>query len=293
MVQVVEERFAETAEAQPEVVAHHCTAAGLHKQAIDYWHKAGQRANEHSAYQEAVACFEQELQALQHLPEGDDTREKAFDLRIQLRHALFALREFDRLLAHLREAEILAQTLEDHYRLGMVATYLGHYFWIAGEPTQAAVFGQRAVDIAQSLKHFGFQTVANAYLGLPCHSLGNYQQARHLLTKIVTSLTGNLQYEFLGMGILPAVVSRVWLAWTLVEIGEFSEAIRHGDEGLRIAESVDHPYSLAHACFGIGLVYIRQGEFSQAISPLERGHAISQSYSPVASPVNAAHLGMP
>jgi tetratricopeptide (TPR) repeat protein len=116
-------------------------------------------------------------------------------------------------------------------------------------------------------------------------------QAFDLLTKIMTSLTGDLQYEFLGMGILPAVVSRVWLSWTLAEIGEFSEAIRHGAESLRIAESMDHPYSLAHACFGIGLVYIRQGEFSQAISPLERGHAISQSYSPVASPVNAAHLG--
>jgi class 3 adenylate cyclase/tetratricopeptide (TPR) repeat protein len=290
MVQVLEDCFPETAEAQPEVVAHHCTEAGLHKEAVGYWHKAGQRANEHSAYQEAVACFEQELEALQHLPECDDTREKAFDLRIQLRHALFPLRKFDQLLAHLREAEILAQTLEDQYRLGMAATYLGHYFWIAGEPTQAAMFGQRAVAIAQTLAHFDFQTVANAYLGLPYHSLGNYQQARHLLMKIVTSLAGDLQYDFLGMGILPAVCSRVWLAWTLAELGEFSEAMSYGDEGLRIAESVDHPYSLTHACFGIGLVYIRQGKFSQAISILERGHAISQSYSPVAEPVNAAHL---
>lgn len=38
-------------------------------------------------------------------------------------------------------------------------------------------------------------------------------------------------------------------------------------------------------------MYLRQGAFSTAIPVLERGNAIAQSYSPVASPVNEAHLG--
>jgi predicted ATPase len=46
IAQVLEAQFSETAEAQPELVAHHYTEAGLNEQAVNYWHKAGQRAIE-------------------------------------------------------------------------------------------------------------------------------------------------------------------------------------------------------------------------------------------------------
>src|SRR5206468_10628234 len=58
IAQVLAERFPETAETQPEVVAQHYTAAGLHAQALPYWQRAGQRALERSAYGEAAASLE-------------------------------------------------------------------------------------------------------------------------------------------------------------------------------------------------------------------------------------------
>jgi len=42
IAQVLAERFPETAETQPELLAHHCTEAGLSAQAIAYWQHAGQ-----------------------------------------------------------------------------------------------------------------------------------------------------------------------------------------------------------------------------------------------------------
>src|SRR5882762_7285050 len=50
IAQVLEEQFPETAEAQPELVAHHLTEADLIEQAVVYWHKAAQRAVERSAH---------------------------------------------------------------------------------------------------------------------------------------------------------------------------------------------------------------------------------------------------
>src|SRR5262249_39652808 len=44
IAQVLEERFPELTETQPELVAHHYTEAGLLPQAIPYWQRAGQRA---------------------------------------------------------------------------------------------------------------------------------------------------------------------------------------------------------------------------------------------------------
>ena len=97
----------ETAETQPEVLAQHYTAAGLHIQALPYWQRAGQRALERSAC-EAVASLEQGLEVLQQLPDSRDTREQAIDLRLALRSALFPSRDLGRILACLREAEALA-----------------------------------------------------------------------------------------------------------------------------------------------------------------------------------------
>jgi predicted ATPase len=71
---VLEARFPETVETQPELVAHHYTEAGLSAQAIPYWQRAGQRALERSANLEAVAHLTKGLEVLATLP---DTPERA------------------------------------------------------------------------------------------------------------------------------------------------------------------------------------------------------------------------
>jgi len=54
VVQVLEERFPEAIETQPELVAHHYTEAGFNQQAVNYWQQAGQIAVRRSANFEAV-----------------------------------------------------------------------------------------------------------------------------------------------------------------------------------------------------------------------------------------------
>ena len=71
-----------------------------------------------SANREAVACFEQALQALRTCPRADDTRVLAIDLRLELRNALLRSGELGRILALLREAEALAQALDDQPAAG-------------------------------------------------------------------------------------------------------------------------------------------------------------------------------
>ena len=47
--------FAERAAAEPELLAHHFTQAGLTNSAIEWWGKAGDQALRRSAFQEAIA----------------------------------------------------------------------------------------------------------------------------------------------------------------------------------------------------------------------------------------------
>ena len=55
IARVLEQSFPETAGAEPEVLAQHCTEAGLIEQAVEYWQRAGQQALARSATAEAVA----------------------------------------------------------------------------------------------------------------------------------------------------------------------------------------------------------------------------------------------
>ena len=50
IARVLEERFSEAADAQPELLAHHCTEAGLSEKAVEYWYQAGRLASERSAH---------------------------------------------------------------------------------------------------------------------------------------------------------------------------------------------------------------------------------------------------
>src|SRR5439155_9669984 len=59
---VLEEQFPETVEAQPELLAHHYTEAGLIEKAVHYWQKAGQSAIERSAHVEAISHLRQGIE---------------------------------------------------------------------------------------------------------------------------------------------------------------------------------------------------------------------------------------
>src|SRR5262249_36007800 len=64
IAQVIEERWPELAAAQPELVAHHFTAAGRITQALPYWLRGGQRAPQRSANLEAVQHLRKGLELL-------------------------------------------------------------------------------------------------------------------------------------------------------------------------------------------------------------------------------------
>jgi class 3 adenylate cyclase/predicted ATPase len=88
IAQVLEERFPETAEAQPELAAHHCAGAGLATQAIAYWCKAGIRAIQRSANAEASVHLRGGLDLLETMPATPERAKLELGLLIPLAQAL-------------------------------------------------------------------------------------------------------------------------------------------------------------------------------------------------------------
>jgi len=87
---VLEERFLDGADVQPELLAHHCTEAGLSGKAVEYWYQAGRLASERAALAEAIGHFGKALDLLGTFPEPSARMQREIDLQIALGGALIA-----------------------------------------------------------------------------------------------------------------------------------------------------------------------------------------------------------
>ena len=264
------------------------------EKALAYNRQAGEKAWARSAYREAVACYEQALVALEHLPDSRAATEQAIDLRLGLRGALTALGEAPgRLLDHLGRAEALAQALGDDLRLAQVYAHMSTNFRMLGEMERAIEAGQRALALAVTLGQASLQARMYLSLGRAYYDLGDYARAVEHLGRNVATLQGDLRYERFGSLSIVAATSRAWLSLCHAERGAFAEGLAQAEEGQRIAETANHPFSLLEACYGAGMVSLRQGDVPRAIPVLERAVGFCQDADlPVYFPWVAAALGV-
>ncbi|HEY7494913.1 MAG TPA: adenylate/guanylate cyclase domain-containing protein [Candidatus Tectomicrobia bacterium] len=277
---------------QVERLAYHALRGEVWTKALVYCRHAGEKAMAQSAHREAVGYFEQALSAVAHLPETRDTREQAIDLRIALRSALWPSGDLGRILAYLRQAETLAEALDNPRRLAQVLPFLSEHFRFMGAYDQAITVGQRALALATTSGEVVRQAQANQRLGFAYQAQGDYRRAIDCLRQSLAGFDGAHRREHFGQVILPAVLSRAYLAWCHAELGTFAEGRTLGEEGFRIAEEVDHPGSLMYAYHGIGLLALRQGHMPRALPLLERAMSLCQDADlPLFFPWIAAALG--
>ena len=84
IAETLESQFPEIAESQPELLARHCTEAGLIEKAAGLWGKAGQRSLERSALVEAVAQLTRALDQIATLPATPALRREQIKLQVAL-----------------------------------------------------------------------------------------------------------------------------------------------------------------------------------------------------------------
>ena len=276
IVEAIEGVYPDRLAEQVDRLAHHAFRGEIWEKAVAYLRQAGAKAAARSAHREAVACFEQALEALAHLPESRGTLEQAIDLRFDLRSSLHILGELGRILEYLRQAETLAESLGDQRRLGRVFSHMTQYFWLTGDNTRGIRSGQRALEIAMATGDLALQAATNFHLGELYDALGDHRRAAEVLRSNVEALDQESLPEPLRRSALP-IHSRAWLALSLAELGEFAEGVVPAEEAVRLAEAADRPFDLVTAYFGVGYLHLRRGDLDRAIPILERILALIQA----------------
>lgn len=275
-----------------ETLARHAFRGELWDKAVTYTYQAGTKAMARSASREAVFFFERGLEALEKLPEGLKKSEAAVDFRLELRNALFFLGEFDRLSRYLEEAETIAKTLNDPYRLGRVLNFLVSYFGLSGQHDRALSTAERALALNTDI--IELNAVTQYYMGLESHHVGQYHRSIQVLSRLIDSVSvGSYRHHRFGTATILSVICRTWLVQSLAAIGAFRDGISHAQEGIRIAEEAEQSYSLAYINCSLGLLYLLKGDFAEAINILEGCMNLSkQAEIRVLYPQIASYLGL-
>jgi predicted ATPase len=215
LVEALEALTPERGAEQVERLGYHALRSEVWDKAVTYYQQAGAKAFAASAYQAAVWCWEQVLEALAHLPSARTTREQAVDLRLQLHAALVSFAQWEQTLMHLRAAETVAAELGDHRRLGRVYRCIASDLRQLQELDPALTYCQRAHAMATALQ------------GVPLDQSS-------------------------GSSTHPAIQARVWLLQCLRELGEFAAGMAYGDEAYQMAEALGRPYERTHVAFRVG-----------------------------------------
>jgi predicted ATPase len=248
IAQVLEAQFPETAEAQPELLAHHYTEAGLTEQAVHYWYQAGQSAIQRSAHVEAIAHLCQGLELLQTLPETPQRLQREVDILIALGASLLAVKGYG--AAEVGETYTSARQLCEHldspHQLFPVLRGLWNYYNVRAELQMAHELGEQLLTLAQQSQDTAMLIAAHRALGstwffrgMVASALTHYAQGMALYDSQQHRAAAFLYGDDAG------VVCRSRGSWALWCLGSPDQGLAQSHKAVTLAQQIAHPHSLS------------------------------------------------
>jgi tetratricopeptide (TPR) repeat protein len=264
-----------------ESLEPHHLALGLHYAAGEVWDKAvvhlrraGARASERSANRGAVACFERALDALAHLPDNPSTLEQAFEIRLETQDALNRLGEVRHALARAREAEALAERLNDDRRRGRVRVFSTGIHALLGELDEARATGTRGLELARALGDVDLRIRMTSYLALANYFAGEYERVIELASENL----GASRADGFAPKRVPdnrsAAYDRHWIIHSLAQLGRFGEAASLQAETIALAETTQHAHTIGLAYWAVSVLHLVRGDWASARSSIEQAISV-------------------
>jgi predicted ATPase len=251
IAQALEARFPETAETQPELVAHHYTEADLSAQAIPYWQRAGRRALERSANLEAAAHLTKGLELLATMPNTPERLRHELDMLTSLGPALTITSgpgspSVEQVYTRARE---LCQQVGEPRQLFPVLWGLWRLSNYREELQKAGELGKQLLTLARQVQDRALLLEAHHALWPTLFYLGELAAARRHLEQgmALYDPQQHRSHAFLYGGHGPGLCCHSYIAFTLWALGYPDQALKSGDKMLTLAQELAYPKSLADA----------------------------------------------
>ena len=266
--QVLEERFPHTAEARPELLAHHFREAGLPERAIPYALQAGDCGGRPLRLGRGARPLWRSARDGP-LAAARPRRPRARRITAVLKLAGVAGNRdhFERDLKNLAEARALAEELEDRDALSQIEYWIGRTNYVLGRFDAGAEHARTALALAEAQ---GDDDTAGA---LPINLLARIHCLRGEAPEAITFAARNVeQMRRLGNRLEEAAISGV-LAFGYGLHGEFAQAFEAAQHGIELARKVEHLPTLAACLHFRGVAKGWHGEIDDSVADFEEALA--------------------
>jgi len=275
----LEAHFADLVERQPELLAHHLTAAGATERAVDQWLKAGRHAAARLAYVEAIAHLNRGLGLLHSIPESPVRNGREIELQLALGFCLFTAKgAIAAKPAYTRALELAESSGEPQQRFeALYGAWQSTRDSVSGGIAAARSLSERLLRMAEpegddglrlQAHHSGWTTRLHA--GDPAKTR-EHADAGRLLYDPEKHASHRLVYGGHDPGVC-AQLSGALAEWLL---GYPDKALASIAEGLALAERIAHPFTLGLALLQSSEVYLNLREPERALRQLDAAEAVA------------------
>jgi predicted ATPase len=250
IVGALEERLYKGIQERPEILAYHCTHAGLIEKAVSYWQEAGERSKARSAMTEAIAQMRKALDLLSHLPDTAGRQGTETDLQLALGGALIAAKghaaeETGKAYARARR---LCELLND--RPNLLKTLWGQFvhYHVRGETDRSHRIAEELLDLAGRQNDAAILVAGHRAVGDSCLHRGQLALARLHLERGLALYDPSQQRSLTALFAENARVAMLsFLSLTYSLLGFPDQALVQSREAVSEARGSSHPISLAFA----------------------------------------------
>ena len=274
IAETLESQFAEIAENQPELLARHCTEAGLIEKAAGLWGKAGQRSLVRSALIEAVAQLGKALGQIATLPGSGTLRREQIKLQVALANALMHVKGYaapdtnaavERAHTFIERAEALGEPPEDPLLLFSIL----HGFWIGNfvgfNGTAMRELGAQFLALAEKQGATVPLMIGHRVMGISLAFTGDIAEGRAHYDQVI-ALYDPAEHRPLatrfGQDVRVAILS--WRAWALWLLGHPEAALADADYAQKDARDTAHAATLMFALGATSITRVWCGNFAAA-----------------------------
>ena len=275
----LENQFADIAENQPEVLARHCTEAGLTEKAAALWGKAGQRSLARSALVEAIEQLTRALDQIAVLPATSALRREQIKLQVALINPLMHIKGYaapetnaaaERARLLIEQAEALGEPPEDP----LLLTSILYSFWLTSfvELKGGAICDLAAqfLALAQKQEATAPLLIAHRIMGVSLTHVGHIAEGRAHFDRAV-ALYDPAQHRPLAtrfsVNSLVSVLSyRSFALWT---VGYPEAALADVENALRDARDIGQATTLMYALTLVSLTLVHCGNYARATATVD------------------------
>jgi len=276
----LETSFSEIAGTQPELLAHHFTAASRIDQAIPWWQKAGDRAAAGGAHAEAVRHYSTALDLLMQGPHDDARDRRELTLRVALALSLASTRGYSAEAVEqvYNRAYELCQSLGESAELFPVLRGLCTFYIVSDQQPKARQLAEQCLRIAQESQRVDYLIEGYDPLGYVLTYQGELKRAREFLSKGIDLYEAH-RHEALtfvtpqdpGVACLGLLGVVEWL------LGYPDQGLRRAYDALALARELNHPFNLAYAYNYTTAAHSLRGELDKMVEHAQAAFDISSA----------------